>query len=100
MPDAQAFICGSGRSVELRRVPEHPVDPNAIAVIGHWSEDDMERSGRLGFLPADVVAQIYNKEQGALIGATLKVIYTPIQKRNPGLRLDIWAPRKRAGTHQ
>jgi len=97
LPNAQAFVCGSGRSVELRRVPEHPVDPNAIAVIGHWSEGNIERSGRLGFLPADVAAQIYNKEQGALIGASLKVIYAPIQKRSPGLRLDIWAPRKRAG---
>src|ERR1022692_3810866 len=30
---AEAFIAGSGRSIELTRLPDHPFDPNAVAVI-------------------------------------------------------------------
>jgi len=95
LPNAQGFVCSSGRSLELRRVPEHPIDPNAIAVIGHWRDGDIQRSGCLGYIPADVAAQISNEEQGAPIGATIKVIYLPALGRSPGLRLDIWAPRRR-----
>jgi hypothetical protein len=91
----QSFIHGTNRRVELQRTPDNLVDPNAIAVIGHWREGDNELSGQLGYLPAEVAAQISKELEGALIGATLKVIYVPLPGRSPGLRLDIWAPRRK-----
>jgi hypothetical protein len=94
LSNAQAFIRGSDRKVELQPVPENPIDPNAIAVMARWREGDIERSGRLGYLPAEIAAQISNEEQGAVLGATLKVIYAPIPGRSPGLRLDVWTARR------
>jgi hypothetical protein len=99
-PDARlnalAFISGSDRTLELRRVPEHPVDPNALEVIARWRESEVERSGRLGYVPADVAALIAKEERGAPIGATIEVIFAPIPgKESPGVRFDIWAPRLR-----
>ena len=94
--NALAFISGSDRTLELRRVSEHPVDPNAIEVIARWREGEIEQSGRLGYVPADVAALIAKEERGVPIGATIEVIFAPIPgKENPGLRFDIWAPRLR-----
>ena len=94
-PTVHSFICGSNRHVELRRMPEHEVDHNAIAVIGCWQEENSERHGQLGYIPADVAAQLKNEEQDTVIGATLKAIYVPVSGKSAGLRLDIWAPRRR-----
>lgn len=95
-PAVYSFICGSNRHVELQRMPEHEVDHNAIAVIGHWREEDIEQHGQLGYVPADVAAQLRNGEQDTVIGATLKAIYLPVSEKSAGLRLDIWAPRRRS----
>lgn len=96
LPMARAFISGSSRKLELVRILDHPVDPNAIAVIGHWIEGDTEHTARLGYLPADVAAKVAKVASDIPIGATLKVMYAPAAGRSPGLRLDIWVPRQRA----
>jgi hypothetical protein len=65
-------------------MPEHEVDHNAIAVIGFWEEEDRERHGQLGYIPADLAAQLKNEEQDTVIGATLKAIYVPVSGRSAG----------------
>src|SRR5579871_982177 len=95
-PIVHSFICGSNRHVELQRVPEHEVDPNAIAVIGFWREGEIERHGQLGYIPAAVASEVNNEEHDAVIGATLKAIYMPVLGKSAGLRVDIWAPRRRS----
>ena len=95
-PIVRAFISGLDRNVELVPMPQNPVDPNAIAVVGRWKEGTIDRSGRLGYIPADIAAKLSSREKGTPIGATLKVMYAPTSERNAGLRIDIWAPRRRS----
>lgn len=94
LANACAFISGSHRRIELLRVLDNSVDPNAIAVHGRWSAGDVEKAGRLGFLPVEVSSEIARNLGDSAIGATLKVMYEPIAGRSPGLRLDVWAPRR------
>jgi hypothetical protein len=93
--NARGFIAGLGRRVELVRIPNHAVDPNAIAVIGYWVESAAVRTGRLGYLPADIAASIAREGPAMPIGATLEVMYAPTLGRHPGLRLDIWTSRRK-----
>jgi len=94
LANACAFISGAHRRIELLRVLDNPVDPNAIAVYGRWSAGEVEKAGRLGFLPSDVSSEIARNLGDSAIGATLKVMYARIAGRSPGLRLDVWAPRR------
>src|SRR5688572_4402613 len=76
-PKAQAFILGSNRLVDLERMPDHPVDPNAIAVLGTWVADGVTHKARLGYVPAAVAAELAKLGRETPIGATLKVMYAP-----------------------
>jgi hypothetical protein len=93
--NARAFIAGQDRTIELSRLPNHAVDPNAVAVIGHWTESGAARQGHLGFLPADVAASIARDFATAPLAATVKVLYAPGEGRNAGVRLDIWTSRRK-----
>lgn len=96
-PHAQAFIFGSNRFVELERMPNHPIDPNAIAVLGTWVVDGVSHRARLGYIPADVAAKLATLGRETPIGATIKVMYAPAIGRTIGIRLDVWGPRRKAG---
>jgi tetratricopeptide (TPR) repeat protein len=93
--NAEAFIRGSSRSIELLRLPNHPVDSNAIAVIGTWVEDGTSRKAPLGYIPAKVAADLAGTEHGLPIGATVKVMYAPTVDRAVGIRLDIWGQKRK-----
>jgi hypothetical protein len=91
---AQAFILGSNRLVHLERMRDHPVDPNAIAVLGTWVADGVTHKARLGYVPAAVAAELAKLGRETPIGATLKVMYAPAVGRTVGIRLDLWGPRR------
>jgi hypothetical protein len=93
--NATAFIAGAGRRVELLREAHNPADPNAVAVIGHWEESGTQRSGKLGYLPADVAEVIATNHAETPIGATVVVMYLPRDGRGAGIRLDLWMPARR-----
>ena len=95
-PHAQAFIFGSNRFVELERLPDHAVDPNAIAVIGTWVADGALHRARLGYIPAEVAADLAALGRETPIGATIKVLYAQAIGRTLGIRLDLWGPRRKA----
>jgi hypothetical protein len=52
-------------------------------------------SGRLGYIPTSVAAEIATLGSETLISATIKVIYAPAPGRTLGIRLDVWGPRQR-----
>jgi hypothetical protein len=92
--NAQAFVYGTDRRVELCRIPDHPIDCNAIAVVGSWVSEGALRTGPLGYVPAVVAAEIATLGSETPIGATIKVMYTPAPARTLGIRLDVWGPRQ------
>ena len=93
--NAVRFIRGSGRQLALQRQPDNPFDPNAIAVIGTWSEMGEQRSGRLGYLPADIAQAVKKNASDLPIGATLEVMYDCQGGRSPGIRLAVWVPARK-----
>jgi tetratricopeptide (TPR) repeat protein len=95
-PIAEAFIGGANRSIQLDRFPDHPVDPNAIAVVGTWVADGISQKGRLGYLPAKVAADLATLGPETPIAATVEVMYAPVIGGTLGIRLDIWGPRRKA----
>lgn len=95
-PIAEAFIGGANRSIELQRLPDHPVDPNAIAVVGTWVADGVSQGRRLGYIPAKVAADLATLGPETPIAATVKVMYAPVIGRTLGIRLDLWGPRRKA----
>lgn len=86
------FIFGSERRIELKREPDNPADPNAIAVIGHWTEAGVERSGQLGYLSREVARKLAKAKR---IGATVEAMYAGHGSKSPGIRLDVWGPAKK-----
>lgn len=91
--NAEDFIKGSYRKIELKKEPNNQFDKNAILVIGHFKQKGDEFSLKLGYLPAETAKEISDKYSDTPIKATLKVMYTPIGRKCPGIRLDIWGPR-------
>jgi hypothetical protein len=92
--NAQAFVFGTAQRLELRRIPDHPVDRNAIAVVGSWVSEGAPHTGRLGYIPATVAAEIATLGSETSIGATIKVMYLPASTGTLGIRLDVWGPRQ------
>lgn len=56
--DVLGFIDGDDLAVEVVREPDHPNDPNAIAVFGVWTERGARQRGKLGYLPGELAAEI------------------------------------------
>lgn len=88
------LIAGRSRRIELEPEPTNRVDPNAIKVIAHWESGLEQSSAHIGYLPADVAKEIAEHHPGVPVAATVKAMYAPTQEKNPGVRLEIWGPRR------
>ena len=79
---------GTDREVILERDPANKIDPNAIKVIGRWSDSTgLPHEAQLGWVPAKVAAQI---DLDVPIRATVEAMFRP---RLGKIRLDVWGPR-------
>lgn len=90
--DALAFIHGSNREVVLQREPNNPVDKNAIAVHGAWSDATGRRTKQLGYLRREDAEKLANAQ---FFGATVDAMYQPYKDKSMGIRISIWTPAKR-----
>lgn len=92
--NAEAFIQGTSRRVELERDPTNQYDRNAIKVIGVWRDSQgTEHRGRIGWVPSVVAKDIAVKNPSTPIGATIKTMFKPRKGKGPGIRIDIWCPK-------
>ena len=91
--NAESFITGKERKIELTKDPDNRFDKNAILVIGHFRQGSEQRSVKLGYLPTEIAEEIARKFPDAPIGATIKIMYAPSGRKGPGLRIDIWGLR-------
>jgi hypothetical protein len=89
------FVSGENRTVELEREPTNEHDPNAVKVIGSWTDRRGEiREEQLGYLPAEVAQELAEKEPSDTpIEATVTKLFEPRPRKSAGLRLDLWVPR-------
>lgn len=53
-------------AIELEHEPSNEYDPNAIAVYFN-AEGDEKASGKVGYLPADVVSELSGKERNSIL---------------------------------
>lgn len=89
--NALLFSYGKERSLELKRDPLNPYDPNAIEVIGHWrDEEGKEHSGLLGYVPKELAARIAKEAPSSQLYATLETLILPRRKKSPGIRFSVW----------
>jgi hypothetical protein len=92
----RAFIDGSERRVELIRDPTNEVDPNAVRVVGSWTDESGEAlHGKPGWLPKAVAAELAAKHPSAPIRATVKAMFRARAFKSAGLRIDVWGPRRK-----
>lgn len=92
--NAERFIAGTNRRIELERDPTNTFDPNAIKVIGIWTDaDGGEHRSRIGWVPREIAKNIAENYPHSSIGATLETIYKPHNGKGAGIRIDIWCPK-------
>ncbi len=93
---AESFIKGVNRLLELERDPNNQNDPNAIKVMGTWTDSDGQiHNEQLGWVPATIAQNIALEISGEPIGATIKTMFIPTEDRSLGLRMDIWCKRSK-----
>ncbi|MGB9833644.1 MAG: HIRAN domain-containing protein [bacterium] len=89
---ALSFAYGNERSLELKRDPQNPYDPNVVEVLGHWrDEKGKEHSGFLGYVPRELAARIAKEAPSANLVATLETLILPPEKEIPWDQFSIWA---------
>lgn len=94
-PEAvQAILDSSERRIELEREPDNLHDPNAVAVVAHWTRADKSDSQKIGYLPREAAAKLAeefpDKEE---IGATIEAVFAARGEKSPGIRIDVWGER-------
>ena len=89
--NAEAFIDGNARHLELERDSLNREAPYAIKVIGVWQDPEgNERHGQIGWLPLEVAQDIVLSHSATPLGATLRMLSKPRLGKEPELRIDIW----------
>ncbi|MDI6868541.1 MAG: ImmA/IrrE family metallo-endopeptidase [Coprothermobacterota bacterium] len=89
--NALLFSYGKERSLELKRDPLNPYDPNAIEVIGHWKDSQgKERSCLLGYIPKELASRLAKEVPSSELFATLETLILPRGKKSCGIRFSIW----------
>jgi len=91
--NAIAFICGSQRSVNMKKEPDNPIDPKAIKINGSWKANNKNFSGKLGYLPAEITEELMKADSEFAYGVTLDAMFIPHEIKGVGVRISIWAPR-------
>lgn len=95
---ADGFVRGFKQGLVLAREPGNVFDRSAIAVIGTWVDRTTGAQCReqLGYVPRDTAAEIASKTSAEEpIAAALQAVFIPVPGREtPGLRFDIWAPKR------
>lgn len=91
----QEFFKGQNHHVELEPEPTNPADSNAIKVIGLWMNGGTQFRGHLGYLPSDIARDIATNHSALRIAATPETMFLPREGKSGGIRIDIWAPRRK-----
>ena len=67
--------------------------------MGRWTGEGGQaqapNTGHLGYLPADVAAEMIEQDEEFRFGATVVTMFMPRRGKSPGLRLDLWCPRSK-----
>ncbi len=88
--NAEALIRGTDRHLTLERNPNNPYDKNEIKIIGYWRDKDgTERSGQIGWVPKETARDVAKEHPDVPLDATIWKMFTPGEKRSPGMRIDI-----------
>jgi hypothetical protein len=91
-PDAEDFVAGRNRRLELLREPDNPVSPFAVKVIGEWTDGaDNIRRAHLGYIPDEFAKSIATRAPDAKLAAALRDLFIPMDGKGAGIRLNIWA---------
>jgi len=88
----KAFLGNQMISMEAHSEEDNPRDPNAIAIYGTWKDKAGSHNGKLGYLPADIAAQLVTLDPPGF-AMRLDTIFKPRPGKNGGLRLSIWSKR-------
>jgi hypothetical protein len=89
------FLLGDEQRITLRPEPSNPVDPNAIAVVGHWTVEGIQKDAQLGYLPREAAQKCIDLLRQGKMEPTIAVLYLPHENYSPGIRLDLWTHRRR-----
>lgn len=89
------FVLGDDQRITLRPEPSNPVDPNAIAVVGHWAVKGVNQDAQLGYLPRETAQKCIDLLRQGKLEPTIAVLYLPHEDHSPGIRLDLWTHRRR-----
>lgn len=90
--DAEAFVAGRDRRLELLREPDNPVSPFAVKVIGEWTDSaDSVRRAHLGYIPEVFARSIGTRAPDAKLAAALRDLFIPMEGKGAGIRLNVWA---------
>jgi HIRAN domain len=94
--DAESFVLGTAQQLDLVREPSNPVDKNAVSVFGTWTDSTGERYRRkaLGHLPREIAAMVAALGPDAEIAAALRIMFTPMEGKGAGIRLNVWSKEK------
>lgn len=92
--NATRMIAGTSRRIELEQDPTNQYDPNAIKIIGVWTDPGGEECrGRIGYLPADIAGHVVRHGLTEKLGVTIESMFRPRDGKSPGMRIDLWCPR-------
>jgi hypothetical protein len=90
--DAEDFIAGRNRSLQLVREPDNTVSPLAVKVVGEWRDSAGNlRLAQLGYIPSDIAESIATRAPDAKLAAALRDLFIPMQGKGAGIRLNVWA---------
>ena len=92
----KSFVQGRSRRLELERDPDNKDDPNAIKVIGIWKTHlGRPRRGQLGWVPEELAEWLMAETFDGPFVATLTALFKPRRGKPPGIRMDVWSPRRK-----
>jgi hypothetical protein len=90
----ESLIAGKERQITLEREPDNPHDPNAIKVIGHWTDKNgVHHISQIGWVPKVVASEIIQEVPERSIGACIEAMFKPVSQKSAGIRISIWGPR-------
>ena len=90
-PDAaKSFVLGYEREIELEPEPDNKHDPDALAVVGYWTDEDGKWADQIGWIPREVAEDIAENHLDKDLFVTIAAIFKPMDGKGLGLRINIW----------